>query len=210
MANNLLVYGNAKLGALSNFPLPAFTTCSGRNEFCDRYCYGVKNWYRERRVVESASARYARTLLPNFIPEMVSEIRKSGVKVVRIHTVGDFYNVSYIHKWASIVSECDETAFYGYTRAWRSLELRELLEELMCLAQNLHLRASVDFTHEDRPIGWKLFSVVNGEGLRCPHDLGKVAFCRDCGLCWSVSSPKSIWTKLRWSCLRDNQSIRLL
>ncbi len=191
---NLLVYGNAKLGAISNFSLPAKKTCPGINKFCHKYCYGVQNWYRESHVIDTLNERLTATKMGDFVPLMVEEIKSKKIKIVRIHTTGDFYSNEYIQKWSEIVKQCSSTKFYGYTRSWRVPELEDSLSEL-CRNMNVILRASVDFTHKDRPSEWATFSVVDGEGKRCPHDLGKVAYCRDCGICWNSYTP--IYVRVR-------------
>ena len=205
---SLLVYGNAKLGAISNFALPAKHTCPGQNKFCDKYCYGVKNWYRAAHVKKALDDKFSATIRPDFTEAMTKEIEHGKPKVVRIHTVGDFYNEEYIRKWSIIIDSCPTTQFYGYTRAWRVPILRDRLESLILTHSNIVLRASVDFTHQDRPDGWRLFSVVDGEGIHCPHDLGKVAYCRDCGICWTEQ--QAVFIRVRWAKLWQNFSEELL
>ncbi|MGW8177247.1 MAG: GP88 family protein [bacterium] len=205
----LLVYGNDKLGAIANFSLPAMKTCPGKTKFCKRFCYGQRNWYRTERVKQGLWDRYFISLSPQFADRVIGEIKDKKIKLVRIHTVGDFYSVEYIKKWEKIARACaGSTKFYGYTRSWRVDELRPHLEYLM---ENflVWLRASIDYTtHQQKPEGWATFSSVDGDGKLCPHDSGKVMFCRDCGICWNSFTP--IYTRVKWATQHDNFSEELI
>jgi len=205
----LLVYGNDKLGAIANFSLPPFTTCPGKTKFCERFCYGARNWYRTDRVQQGLEDRYEVSKTPQFTDRVIEEIKDKKIKLVRIHTVGDFYSPDYVLKWPQIFHACSSTKFYCYTRSWRIPELRNLLETLMEVFPNFRPRASVDYsTHKDKPEGWATFSTVDGDGKICPHDTGKVMFCRDCGICWNSFTP--IYTRVRWATHSDNFSEELL
>ena len=63
---------------------------------------------------------------------MIAEIRRGMVRVVRVHTSGDFYDAGYVRKWAEVARACPGTAFFAYTRSWRR---EEVLAELIGLAR---------------------------------------------------------------------------
>ncbi len=193
----MLSLGNAKLGAIANFSLPPGRTCPGMTEFCHRYCYGARNWYKSGRMASILRRNEVASERLDFIAKMIYEITASKSKVVRLHVTGDFYSKDYISKWIEIVCKLPSITFYGYTRSWRVDELIAPLAVLSTL-RNVSLRASVDFTMDEIvPDRWPIFSVVVGQGLHCPHDLGKLAHCIDCRKCWTTDTP--IWTTTRWS-----------
>ena len=53
-----------------------------------------------------------------------------GVRVVRIHTGGEFYSAEYAAKWLEVVRRRPKVRFYAYTRAWRVPAIRAVLDEL--------------------------------------------------------------------------------
>jgi len=79
-------------------------------------CYASKaellypSVYRKRQVNLAASKA------DNFAELMIGEIKSEAVKIVRIHSSGDFYNGKYIEKWINIIESLPEVTFFGYTK----------------------------------------------------------------------------------------------
>jgi hypothetical protein len=50
------------------------------------------------------------------------EAMDAGVKVIRIHTSGDFYNKEYFNAWIMVAEARPDVTFYGYTKQAQYLE----------------------------------------------------------------------------------------
>jgi hypothetical protein len=123
---------NARLGpAIHAFNLPAEPgICIGASPACEDACYAKTFLFqlqhgRHRR-------NYERSLKADFPGAMIAEIRRGMVRVVRIHTSGDFYDASYVGKWAEVARASPGTALFAYTRGWRR---EDVLAELIGLAR---------------------------------------------------------------------------
>ena len=186
---------NSKMGILPSFSLPPIKTCPGRSPFCGQFCYGLRGrlaWVRLREIQE---ANLEASQQDDFIKRMGREIARLRSEAFRLHVVGDFYSADYVEKWVEIASSFPDMIFFGSTRSWRVPSLESAVEMFAALP-NARMRASIDFTHEDRPDpGWKVISVED-DGVSCPHDYGWVQDCSGCRRCWQ--SKVSLRLKLRW------------
>jgi hypothetical protein len=123
---------NTRLGpAIHAFNLPAQPdVCTGATPTCSAACYAKGFLFRirlarhRRNLERSRDDRFARF--------RIGEIRRGLVRVVRVHTSGDFHRADYVGQWAAVARACPDTAFFAYTRAWRS---PEILPELLGLAR---------------------------------------------------------------------------
>lgn len=52
----------------------------------------------------------------NFVELVCAEIKRLGVKVMRIHSSGDFYNFAYFLKWVEIVKRNPDVQFFAYSK----------------------------------------------------------------------------------------------
>ncbi len=192
----LISRGNTKVGKLPSFSLPVLSTCPGKTPFCDRFCYGLRGRFVSERIKQINEQRYEASLRDDFVDRITLEILKADVAGFRLHVVGDFYAVAYIDKWIEIARRLPAVAFFGSTRSWRSVYLRDRLEAFRDLP-NVFMRASVDNTHRDMPgKGWRLWS-VEGKGVPCPHDSGLVTSCGSCKRCWTIKD-FDMSLNLRW------------
>ncbi|MBA7688194.1 hypothetical protein ES703_96673 [subsurface metagenome] len=193
----LISRGNLKIGSLPSFSLPVVTTCPGKTPFCERYCFGLKGNFRLLNVLEANDRRLDATLRSDFVDIMVNEIRQTRAPAFRLHVVGDFYSVEYIHKWVDIAGALPDVIFFGSTRSWRCEFLSEAIKLLRDL-DNFYMKASVDATDTLSPqgCGWSTWA-VEGRGMTCPHDEGKVANCLECKRCWTRKD-LDVTFKLRW------------
>ena len=205
----LISRGNLKTGTLPSFSLPVITTCPGKTPFCDRYCYGLKGWFRLEQIQRVNDRRLDATLKDDFVDIIVHEIHKSRAPAFRLHVIGDFYSVAYVEKWIEIANSLPKVVFFGSTRSWRCEFLSEALKRFRDLA-NVYIKASVDLTDTLDPFscGWRVWS-VEGEGIPCPHDLGLVENCAVCGRCWTVRD-FDMRLKLRWGRNSEYLASRLI
>ena len=131
-ATGLLLAGphNARLGpAMHAFNLPAEPdVCVGSTPGCEAACYAEAFLFRLQQGRHRRNLERSRS--SQFPGAMISEIRRGLVRVVRVHTSGDFYDDAYARKWAEVARACPGTAFFGDSRGWRRPEILAGLAEL--------------------------------------------------------------------------------
>jgi hypothetical protein len=138
---------NSRLGpAIHAFNIPAQPqTCVGSTPTCEAACYARSFLFRLQQ--ERHRHNLARTLQPGFARTLTAEIRRNLIRVVRIHVSGDFHDASYVRQWLEVVQACPGTAFFAYTRSWRSADI---LTELILLAGRPNVQL---WFSEDRDTG---------------------------------------------------------
>ena len=133
----LLTPGNRKLGGdlIWSFSLPSGTpeVCVGMTDLCRRHCYAARfETYRR-----AARAKFVRNLAATRRPDFARRIRglivACEIKVVRIHTGGDFHSPAYARQWLRVCRGLPRTRFYFYSRSWRDAAIRVALEEMAAL-----------------------------------------------------------------------------
>lgn len=172
----LVKKGNQKIDkSVGIFNLPTSvcgTICKG--------CYARKAEIRFKdNVLKSRNENLEASQHIDFTDRMVSEIRKSKVKVFRIHESGDFYSDSYVMKWHSIAQQLPDVHFYGYSKKF-NLYMVDILNRL----DNVNIINSLTdhgFNYGDKEYCEKLVS--EGYSL-CPCVKGVKVICgKDCTLC---------------------------
>jgi len=143
----MLTPGNKKLGGhlIWGFGLPSGTAklCPGMTPTCRRVCYAV----RLQAFRPQAAKLYQKNLKlvkrKDFVRRIRAFIIAQGIRVVRIHTGGEFHSGKYARKWGRIIAKSPRVKFFTYTRAWRVPVIRTELEALATLP-NLALWYSAD------------------------------------------------------------------
>jgi hypothetical protein len=209
----LLCIGNTKLGqSINTWSLPSVATCPGRSAVCESVCYSNhRGRYRFQAVIERLAWSYQQSLRDDFADRMVSEIRKKGCLVIRVHCSGDFYSQEYAEKWLKIMKACPRPRYYWYSRSWRVPEIAPVLEQMAALRC---CRAWYSIDRETGipsvvPPGVRLAYLQTQEGeepelvdllfvvrrlrryarrmslpLLCPNEGERAENCGDCGKCF--------------------------
>lgn len=125
--------GNAKLGTdlIWGFGLPSGGMgCVGMTKTCRSVCYAR----RTEQYRPQAAARYRRNLTltktKGFVRRARAFLIAHHIRVVRIHTGGEFHSIRYIRKWRSIIRRSPRVKFFTYTRAWQLPTFRAELEAM--------------------------------------------------------------------------------
>lgn len=143
----MLTPGNKKLDTdlIWGFGLPSGRAeiCVGMTPTCREHCYARRTeLYRV-----TAAARYEdnlrRSRRRDFARHVRAFLTAHHVRVVRVHTGGEFYSARYAAKWLAVVRRSPRVRFFAYTRAWRVPGIRGVLESLAA-EPNCQLWYSVD------------------------------------------------------------------
>jgi hypothetical protein len=117
-----IVMGNAKIGAISQFSLPAGqnfrgATCPGATEFCESLCYAKSALFMMHEYKYFVNWAYV-TLFPDHFSDIWKNAALTGV--VRVHVGGDYFSPDYVALWSEIIRQRKYTRFYAYTRSWQN------------------------------------------------------------------------------------------
>ena len=88
----------------------------------------------DRAYRKTAAAKYAANLALARRPDFVARVRAflvaHHVRVVRVHTGGEFFSARYARKWRRIMRRSPRVRFFTYTRAWRVPAIKAVLGDI--------------------------------------------------------------------------------
>lgn len=133
----MLTAGNGKMGKslIWGFGLPSGhrEVCPGMTTLCQVHCYAVKLERLRPQVRRAYERNLALSQRDDFARRMRYFILAHDIRVVRIHTGGEFYSAPYARKWLWIIKRLRRVQFFCYSRAWRDPAIRIVLEEIATL-----------------------------------------------------------------------------
>lgn len=149
-----------------------------------RSCFGNKMHFAQRWAAGPALEKRLRL--------EVGELARQHPAgfVVRLHVLGDFYSVPYVRMWRTLLKQHPALRIWGYTARW-DYQADPIARELVDLARTGWDRFAMRFSNA--PI--ETCSTISIEtplqappdAIVCPEQLGKVATCAECALCWSTN-----------------------
>ena len=118
--------------------------------------------------------------------------------LIRLHVLGDFFNVKYVKFWSIMLNTFKNIAVYGYTanNINSKIELsRDIAKEIIKLnySKHSHIRFSNDLTNSFSANSYDIVKPVKGESILCPVQENKTANCGSCGLCWNQKNQSIIF-----------------
>jgi hypothetical protein len=203
---------NQKLAKnIAVFNLLRGVTCIGKTPACD----GIEIYWKDKNGKEHRNrfrcyADKAEVLRPNVrlsrarntflamhsqeFEEMVikelTHLQAQGVRKVRVHESGDFFNQKYLDTWVGIVKQFPDMRFLAYTRSFQLnwAEAKKL--------KNFIILWSIDKTTTlPVPKGNRVYIKYPNEPIpanakTCSHK-SKYNYCgRECNLCWKLNEAK--------------------
>ena len=110
--------------------------------------------------------------------------------VVRLHVLGDFYNINYVQKWEKWLKRFPNMKVFGYT-GYKPDDENKNYAEIGLEILRVRLQNPKRFQIRISDGGDAEFSanpIEHGfNGFTCPEQTGKVPTCADCGLCWTTN-----------------------
>lgn len=152
---------------------------------CPRQC---ENW----SICYGNATPWARRLvhgddLEFLLYEEIKRISEKHALVIRLHMLGDFYSLQYVEFWRAMMRRFD-IAVFGYTAHPADSKIGAALA---ALADEMWERFSMRFSGGYQPPHVaRAITVQSAEEARaadaivCPAQIGRVANCGACGLCW--------------------------
>ena len=128
---------------------------------------------------------------PDFIPTLAREvatlcIKRKGV-LIRLHALGDFFNVEYVEFWMRMLRTYSNLAIFGYTARHPVTEIGNMVWLMNSRWPN---RCFIRFSDGQLP---EMSTVSIGDeagcppnAFICPEQTGKTRCCATCGACWST------------------------
>ena len=135
----------------------------------------------------------------NFLPRLESDIKtianepknKNGF-LLRLHVLGDFYNVDYVLFWKRMLKLYPNLNIYGYTRNHNNskyLDKRNIANEIIKLNNLFSTRFYIRFSNK-LDIEESANSIDLGKkGITCLAQIDDKKTCATCTLCWSSKKP---------------------
>lgn len=104
-----------------NFGIPAYKAADGRftcpmAKDCVKGCYAQQGAYALPGVKAAYEKRYALTKSLDFVATLDAEIKKRGIRFIRVHDSGDFYSTAYAMRWLALARLNPRVKFYAYTK----------------------------------------------------------------------------------------------
>lgn len=117
----MLGLNNEKLGnSIPNFNLPWHTCGKYNTPMCRKYCYARRGHFMAAGVKKAFEERLKASKSDEFINIISSELKKleerKGIKYLRLHSSGEFYDQEYYDKWNEIARRHPNVKFLVYTR----------------------------------------------------------------------------------------------
>ena len=118
--------------------------------------------------------------------------------LIRLHILGDFFNVKYVKFWSIMLNTFKNIAIYGYTANNINSKIalsRDIAKEIIKLnrSEDSHIRFSNDLTNSFSANSYDVVKPVKGESILCPVQEDKTANCGTCGLCWNQKNQSIIF-----------------
>jgi len=172
--------GNKKLSKIQLiWSLPRVITCPGAGS-CKAWCYAKKSESCYKAVLPSRMRNWEFSKCEEFVETIVSFLKKTEKKIVRVHEAGDFYSQLYLDKWKEIARKLPNITFYAFTKSFQ-LDLWSKLPENLIILQSYGSRYDnlIDTTKNTARVIEKIIEIHKIEYL-CPYHDELFTKCGEC------------------------------
>ena len=108
---------------------------------------------------------------------------KEGI-VIRLHVLGDFFNIVYVKFWEDMLLEHPKLAIFGYTAREHT---KPIGKALWLLNNRYNERCVIRYSRNEESTSTESYAAdesFEGDSFICPEQTGRVDNCASCGLCW--------------------------
>ena len=188
LKSGFLKNGNKKLGnKIYSFDLPAVVSCPN-SDICFKTCYANKGTflYGGNNAKQSNTFNYTIALndLKYLQKELIKEIIKKKIKVIRIHSSGDFFSKEYFLMWCNIAKRFKNLKIFTYSKAPQIEGLK--------VPKNLNIIDSFITIDNTKYLNYGNYEEISKmrtkiKGIICPVTIGKKIDCSACKYCITKS-----------------------
>lgn len=141
-------------------------------------CYGNNMPYAKR-------IEHGDELLARLEAELATLTAQRVGILVRLHALGDFYSVEYVHFWKRMLDTFPNLAIFGYT-ARRQDPIAYALQGMQWThGDRFRIRWSDGGLAQNCTVSIRAEAACPTDAFVCPEQTGKTAACATCGLCWN-------------------------
>ena len=182
-------------GKYANYKLKTLTLVE--RETCPTDCFHWKTCYGNNMPFAHRISHEDQNLLQKRIyNELLNSTNK--LLLIRLHVLGDFFNVKYVKFWSIMLNTFKNIALWGFTANNINSKIslsRDIAKEIIKLnySQHSHIRFSNDLTNKFSGNSYDIVKPVKGESIVCPVQENKTANCGTCGLCWNQKTQSIIF-----------------
>lgn len=194
-AGSLLVSGHSNMkigrdvrkGRLRGYWI--YTLSLEERATCPRSCHHWSDCYGNNMPWAKRIDHTDPAFLPKLRHEIASllDVRGWVGLLIRLHALGDFYDVGYVEFWREMLMRHKRLAVFGYTAREPDSDIGWAVRSL---ASDFRERAMIRFSNAPWPI---MATVpITDENQRpasafvCPEQTGRTRACATCALCWST------------------------
>mgnify|MGYP003153770038 CR=1 FL=1 len=166
-------------------------------ETCPTDCFHWKTCYGNNMPFAHRMGNKDQNLLQKRIyNELLNSTNK--LLLIRLHILGDFFNVKYVKFWSIMLNTFKNIALWGFTANNINSKIslsRNIAKEIIKLnySEHSHIRFSNDLTNKFSGNSYDIVKPVKGKSIVCPVQENKTANCGTCGLCWNQKTQSIIF-----------------
>ena len=168
-----------------------FTLTLTERETCPSDCFHWDDCYGNNMMFAHRIDHSNQNVLQKYIVRDLTNLKGKKV-LIRLHVLGDFFNVNYVKFWKFMLLMFPNVSVFGYTATNVNSKIkqsREIATEIKKLTARFKERFAIRFSNDEND----LFSANSfdnekpqkGISIVCPEQEGKTATCGTCGFCWT-------------------------
>ena len=168
-----------------------FTLTLTERETCPKDCFHWETCYGNNMWRAHRISHKNQNLLQKRIQDDI--IALNGKKaLIRLHVLGDFFNVDYVKFWKFMLLMFPNIAIFGYTANNTKSKIklsREIATEIKKLTARFKERFAIRFSNDNEDLfsanSYDVEKPQKGISIVCPEQEGKTETCGTCGFCWT-------------------------
>lgn len=148
-------------------------------------CYGNNMPFAKR--IDHRDQKKLQQAIELNIEREINRRGRAGI-LIRLHALGDFFNVEYVEFWESMLVKYSKLAIFGYTAYPPNTTIGNAIKEAR---NSFGFRFSIRASNHKASKLWSTRTVVNAfsakDAIQCPEQIGRSDGCGKCGLCWNTN-----------------------
>jgi len=167
-----------------------YTLTLVERETCPKDCFHWDDCFGNNMPFAHRMSNRDERVLTNRIHCDIKDL-KGKKALIRLHILGDFFNVEYVWFWDLMLKLYPNIAIYGYTANSTSSKYetsRNIAQAILSLRikhkKRFSVRYSNDLKQEFSANSEELQTPQKDKSIQCPEQIGLTNSCGSCGLCW--------------------------